>query len=254
MNGMVSQTASLLAPEPLYKQVKEQIVRGLASGEWRPGDVLPSETSLAERFGVSISTIRAAIGQLVAGKVLARKQGKGTFVSLHAERSSIYQFFHVVGNDGVRELPRSELLSFRRTKADDATAELLRLPRGARGGEVFHIRNLLRVGGVPVVLSDAAIACSRLPGLTEKMLAGGDTLYAVYQVRFGLNIVRTVEHLRAGKADAAAARTFGLAVDDPVLRVRRLAYTFNDEPVELRHVQVDTRNHFYHSDQHGSAG
>ena len=247
--------AALHAREPLHQQVRDQIIRGLAQGEWKPGEVLPNEARLAERFRVSVSTIRAAIGHLVAAKVLARKQGKGTFVSLHAERRSIYQFFHVVRNDGVKELPVSEVLFLKRGRADDATADLLHLPRKAGAAEVYKIRNVLKVGGVPAVLSDITIPCALLPGLTEATLrSAGPTLYAVYQTRFGLNIVRTVEHLRAGRTDGAAAKAFGIDVHDPVLHIERTAYTYNDVPVEVRRSRVDTRNFFYlydQADQHG---
>lgn len=245
--------AALLAPEPLYRQVKDQIIQGLAQGEWKPGDVLPSEPKLAGRFGVSISTIRAAIGHLVTAKVLARKQGKGTYVSLHGERRSVYQFFHVVRNDGNKELPISELLFLKKGQADDATADLLQLPRKAHSADVYKVRNVLKVAGVPVVLSDITIPCSLLPGLNETIIReGGDTLYAVYQTHFGINIVRTVEHLRAGKTDAAAAKVFGLAADAPVLHIQRIAYTFNNAPVEVRRSRVDTRNYFYLFDQGGA--
>ncbi len=247
--------SALHAREPLHQQVRDQIIRGLAQGEWKPGEVLPNEAKLAERFRVSVSTIRAAIGHLVAARVLARKQGMGTFVSLHGERRSIYQFFHVVRNDGVKELPLSEVLFLKRGQADDETADLLRLPRKARAAEVYKIRNVLKVGGVPVVLSDITVPCALLPGLSEEILRrAGPTLYAVYQTRFGLNIVRTVEQLRAGRTDAAAAKAFGITTDDPVLHIERTAYTFNDVPVEVRRSRVDTRNYFYLYDQAGQHG
>ena len=248
--------SALHAREPLYQQVRDQIVGGLAKGEWKPGQVLPSENSLADRFGVSVSTIRAAIGHLVAAKVLARKQGKGTFVSLHGEKRSLYQFFHVVRNDGVKELPVSELVFLRRGRAEDDIADLLRLPRKVSPrGEVYKIRNVLKVGGVPVVLSDITVPCALLPGINEGILRkGGPTLYAVYQTHFGLNIVRTVEHLRAGRTDAAAAKAFAIGLDDPVLHIERTAFTFNDVPVEVRRSRVDTRNYFYLHDQAGIHG
>ena len=248
--------SALHARAPLHHQVRDQIIRGLAEGEWKPGELLPNETGLADRFQVSVSTIRAAIGHLVAAKVLARKQGKGTFVSLHGERRSIYQFFHVVRNDGVKELPVSELLSLRRGRADDEMADLLKLPRKVSPlGEVYKMRNVLKVGGVPVVLSDITVPWSLLPGLTEDVVRkGGATLYAVYQTHFGLNIVRTVEHLRAGRTDAAAAKAFGITTDDPVLHIERTAYTFNDVPAEVRRSRVDTRNYFYLHDQAGAHG
>src|SRR5204863_172704 len=53
-----------LVPTPLYKEVKARLTRGLAAGDWKPGAAIPSETRLAERFGVSIGTIRKAIDEL----------------------------------------------------------------------------------------------------------------------------------------------------------------------------------------------
>lgn len=237
---------ALLGPDPLYKQVKHQLVRSLAEGEWKPGEMLPSEPRLAARFDVGISTIRAAIGELVAAKILARRQGKGTFVPLHDDRLSIYQFFHVVRNDGVKELPVSELLSLRRAKADDEVADLLRLPRSAGSTRVFKLRNVLRVSGTPVVLSDVVIPAALFPGLNETVVReGGTTLYAVYQSRFGISIIRTVEQLRAVNADPVAARVFGLRAGAPILEVRRIAHTFDDVPVEVRRSRVDTRQFHY---------
>ena len=244
--------SALHAREPLHEQVRDQLIRGLASGEWKPGELLPNESRLADRFGVSVSTIRAAIGRLVEARVLARKQGKGTFVSLHAERRSIYQFFHVVRNDGVKQLPVSEVLSLKRGQPDADTADLLRLPRKARLAEVYKIRNVLKVEGVPIVMSDIVVPCAMLPGLTAKALdEGGPTLYSVFQTRFGLNIVNTAEQLRAGRVDAAAARVFGIAPDEPVLKILRIGFTFNEVPCEVRRSRVDTRNHFYLHDESG---
>ena len=243
--------AALAAPGPLYKQVKDQIIRSLANGEWTPGSMLPSEAKLAERYGVAVSTLRAAIGQLVAARVLTRKQGKGTFVAFHNELSSIHQFFHVVRNDGVRQPPISTLLSLQRAKASDEIADLLHLPHRAR--DVFQIRNVLKVAGTPVVASDITVACSLLPGLNRKIIReGGDTLYAVYQNRYGINIVGTLEKLRAVKTDAAAARIFGLPPNEPILQIQRIAYTFDQAPVELRRSSVDTRHFFYLFDQSGA--
>lgn len=240
---------ALLGPDPLYKQVKHQLVRSLAEGEWKAGEMLPSEPRLAARFGVGISTIRAAIGELVTARVLARRQGKGTFVPLHDDRLSIYQFFHVVRKDGTKELPVSELLSLSRAKADDEVADLLRLPRGAGSARVFKLRNVLRISGIPVVLSDIVIPAAQFPGLSEAAVRdGGTTLYAVYQSRFGVSIIRTVERLQAVRADAAASKIFGMRTGDPILEVRRIAYTFNDVPVEFRRSRVDTRQFHYFLD------
>ena len=66
---------------PMYKQVINIISDQIAGGEFKPGDKIPSELELMQRFGVSRITIRAAIAELVDDGILTRAQGKGTFVA-----------------------------------------------------------------------------------------------------------------------------------------------------------------------------
>jgi GntR family transcriptional regulator len=240
-----SSSAALLSTEPLYLQVKQRVIRGILDGEWKPGEQLPVESELAARYGVGVSTIRSAVGHLVAGHVLARKQGKGTFVCLQDDRRSVYQFFRVVRDDGRKELPVSELIGLKKVKADADVAGLLDLPRRSPGQDVYRLRNVLRVGGIAVVVSDITIPAALFRGLNEAIARSGSTLYAVYQTHFGINIVRTAEELRAVKASSAVAKVLALCTGDPVLEVRRLAYTFGDRPIEVRTSAVLTRNFFY---------
>src|SRR5215213_9509515 len=139
---------------PLYKEVKIRLTRGLATGEWKPGEAIPSESKLAERFNVSIGTIRKAIDELVAERILLRQQGRGTFVATHSEDRTLFYFFHIVGKDGSRELPVIELLSFRRARASAAEEERLGVERGAG---IFRIQNALKLGGRPVMFDEIAV-------------------------------------------------------------------------------------------------
>ena len=75
---MSSETVSY---NPLYLQVKDRILRSIVDGQYKQGEVIPSESHLARMFGTSISTIRQALSILVAEDVLEKKQGKGTFVT-----------------------------------------------------------------------------------------------------------------------------------------------------------------------------
>jgi GntR family transcriptional regulator len=238
------------ALDPLYKHVKQQIVASLSEGEWKPGEMMPSEPVLAARYQVGISTIRAALAELATAGVVVRRQGKGTYVGVHGEQRSVYRFFHVVRDGAAKELPVSELLDFRKGVADDQAADQLELPRQRSGRAVFRIRNVLRAQGVPVVVSDVVIPAAVFPRLTGRLAReGGPTLYAVYQRHFGVTITRAVEEIRSRGADATAAKVFGLRPGAPVLEVRRVAYSFGNRPVEVRRSQVDTRRHHYRIDQ-----
>ena len=70
---------------PLYQQIKELLLKSLQQGEWQPGEVIPSEIELAERFQVSQGTVRKAIDELANENLLMRRQGVGTFVATHSE-------------------------------------------------------------------------------------------------------------------------------------------------------------------------
>ena len=231
---------------PLYKEVKIRLTRSLVAGEWKPGEAIPSEARLAERFNVSVGTIRKAIDELVAEKILVRQQGRGTFVATHTEDRTLYYFFHIVGKDGSRAQPSHDLLSFRRARADAEAERALALTRGER---VLRIENLLRLAGVPVILDDMVIPARLCPNLDEAAFAGREgTIYGLYQARYGINVVRISERLSAAAAPSRVAEVLGLRANAPVLVIRRVAYTYHDAPVELRTSWVDTRHHEYLSD------
>jgi ABC-type glycerol-3-phosphate transport system substrate-binding protein len=67
--------------KPLYLQVKEVLLKRIVDGVYPKGQVIPSESRLAEDFGTSISTVRQALSILVADGILLKRQGKGTYVA-----------------------------------------------------------------------------------------------------------------------------------------------------------------------------
>jgi len=235
-----------LALGPLYKRVKALLTEGLVRGDWKANDALPSESRLAEQFDVSIGTVRKAIDELVAEKILIRQQGRGTFVAAHTADRYLYHFFHVVGADGRKLFPTTELLLFAKERPDARVAARLGL---ARNGRVLHIRNLLRLDGQAAEVDELFISAAMFPDLTREMFENRPgTIYQLYQEHYGVNIIRTSERLRAGAAGAMEAALLGLAEHTPVLNIERVAYTYSDMPIELRYSTVDTQEHVYLSD------
>ena len=195
--------AGSLTFNPLYKEVKTRLTRGLAAGEWKPGEAIPSESRLAERFEVSIGTIRKAIDELVAERILLRHQGRGTFVATHTEDRTLFYFFHIVGKDGSREVPTIALLSFRTAQATAVEEARLRIPRPAR---VFRIQNLLRLDGRPVVFDEISVPVAQFPDLDEDVYRTREgTIYGLYQARYGISVIRISERLSAVRPSARAA-------------------------------------------------
>ncbi len=236
---------TLAAGRPLYEEVRAHLTEGIAEGRWKAGEAIPSEAELAAHFGVAIGTLRKAVDSLVAQGALVRRQGKGTFVTAHDGRRLMFHFFHIVGADGSKAYPEVRTVSFERGRADAAEAAALAVPRDER---VIRIRNVLSLGSVPVVMDDLALPAALFPGLTERIFTARDnTIYHLFQSRYGINVLRTDERLRAVLAAGPAVALLGVAAGSPLLEIRRVALTFRDRPVELRVSLVNTAAHAYHN-------
>ena len=236
-----------IAPEaagmPLYRVVKRSLLSAIEAGTCPPGNTLPSETELAGAMGVSIGTLRRAVDELAAEHILVRRQGRGTFVATHNTDRFLFQFFHVERNDGLREAPDVDLVSFERLRCEDEPAQALYL---RAGDPVFQIENRLRLQGRAVVYDRITLSAALFKGLTEKRLRERPgTIYQLYQSDFGITVVRALERARAIAADRTTARILGVAQGTPVMQVRRTALTFGDRPVEHRSSVVNTTQHDY---------
>src|ERR1700687_2985705 len=231
---------------PLYKEVKRLVTQELASGEWRPGDALPSETELAKRYGVSIGTVRRAIDELVAESVVIRHQGRGTFVASHSRRRLLFYFFHIVPRGREKEYPNTRTLAFIRGDASKEEAQKLRI---TEGDPVHRIRNLLYLSDAPVIVDDIVLSHAQFPDLNKKIFTEREnTIYHMYENRYGLSVLRTTERLRATLADTKVAKLLGVRKGVPLLEISRVALSYHNVPVELRHSLVSTEHHEYFSD------
>jgi GntR family transcriptional regulator len=235
--------APAAAGMPLYRVVKRSLLSAIESGTYPPGETLPSETEIAGAMGVSIGTLRRAVDELAAEHILVRRQGRGTFVATHNTDRFLFQFFHVEREDGLREAPQVDLVSFERVRAEDEPAVALQL----RPGEpVIQIENRLRLQGSAVIYDRLTLPSALFKGLTEKRFRERPgTIYQLYQSDFGISVLRARERARAAGADRHAVRVLGLAPGQPVMQVRRTALTFGDRPVEHRVSIVNTAHHDY---------
>ncbi len=138
-NKVLQETASIDRDsfEPAYAQLASILRQSMAAGLLRPGDQLPSESQLVERYGVSPMTVRRAINILVDQGVIIAEQGRGTFVkpvAMSAATFQLGQLENLFGNAIV------QLLEARIVTADERVARKLALEVGKR---TIYIRRLL---------------------------------------------------------------------------------------------------------------
>ena len=228
---------------PLYAQIQTLITAGLSSGEWKPGESIPSEGDLAKRFGVSQGTVRKAIDAMAAEHLLVRRQGKGTFVATHREARSQFRFLRLAPDDDRDEVAESRILSCKRTRAPADIAHRLALKAG---DGVVAIRRVLSFDGRPTVLDDIWLNGAVFKGLTAERIAEyHGPLYAFFESEFATPMTRADERIVAVAADDESSALLGVDVGTPLLSVERVSMTYGDRPVELRRGLYETARHHY---------
>ncbi len=229
-----STPSSLNSPSfsPLYDQIKILLTQCLIAGEWKPGDAIPSEFELAARYRVSQGTVRKAIDALAAENILIRRQGKGTFVATDTEPNIQYRFLRLVANTGEKQHPTTRFIDVKRGKASSEIARVLDIKLGA---PVTSIQRVLVFAGKPLILDEIVLAQALFPALTmAKIIESKGSIYNFLETAYGIRMVRAQERLRAVSAEAFAATQLEVEVGTPLLSVDRIAYTYDDKPVEWR--------------------
>ena len=150
---------------PAYEQVKGWIRQHISSGAWKPGDPVPSEAALMERFAISRMTAHRALRELSTEGLVTRVQGSGTRVAqLHRISSQlvIRDIHEEVTERG--HVHATRVLKVAREPAGPEVAQSLALRKGAR---VFHTVLVHLENGVPIQYEDRYVNPQAAPGYLE---------------------------------------------------------------------------------------
>ena len=240
--------AALVSPSfsPLYQQIKGLVLQSLQAGEWKPGDLIPSEFELAARYKVSQGTVRKAIDELAKDHLLVRRQGKGTFVATHSEQQVQFRFLKLKpDNPGLAQQGPAErhIIDCTRMRAPAEVAKVLSL---RTSDYVYQVRRVLSFDGLPTIFEDIWLPGSTFKGLTADRLSK-DTrpMYAMFESDFGIRMVRAQEKLRAVLPSTDICEFLKVSASTPLLRIERKSFTYHDSPMEWRigTYRTDTRHY-----------
>jgi GntR family transcriptional regulator len=211
---------------PAHAQIEAALDAAIERGRLAPGDRLPAERLLAERYGVSRMTLRQALGELERRGRLVRNKGRygGTFV---AEPK-----LELAGTSALSDQLRglglaagARVLSARVRRATRDEQEL--------GARVHAIERVRLANGEPVALERGAYSVDAYPDLLDGRLDG--SLYERIRAQYDEVPVRARERLEPGVADDDEAAALELEPGAPVMRVERTAYAASGRAVERSH-------------------
>jgi DNA-binding GntR family transcriptional regulator len=213
--------------EPAYAQLVRILLRQVAAGEFRPGDRLPSEAQLCERYGVSPMTVRRVVNILVDRGVAVAEQGRGTFVkplelsTATFDLSSLQQLFR---NEGQARVKLSEVLI---SSAAERTARKLAIETGDR---IVYIRRLIFHGEEPVLLHREHVIYDPTRPIIEAEL-DVTALHGLFSGGSESGLKRGDLTIDATVLTEGEAALLHSEVGVPAFRLEHIFYDFDDRPV-----------------------
>jgi GntR family transcriptional regulator len=215
------------SPVPLHEQCRQLILNQIRQGELRPGDALPPERSLCEAHGLSRTTVRLAVLDLVQRGILQRVQGRGTFVTKRASPLDLHHLTSFSEDMRARGRTPSAKVLF----ADLITPAASVASALNATGEVMYLKRLRYADAQVMGFHDTFLP--EAYRLTEADLEQEGSLHTLLARRYHLVLSTADETLEAGAATPEEAAHLKVPAGSPVLRIERLSYDAMGEPKEF---------------------
>lgn len=146
---------------PAYAQVKAFIKDHIGSGAWKPGDSVPSESTLMKQFSVSRMTANRALRELMDEGMVHRVQGLGSFVAELHRISSTIRIRDI--QEEVTERGHTHTAKVVLSTVDKAPPELASMLGLRSGVKVFHTTLIHMENGVPIQWEDRYVNPAAAP-------------------------------------------------------------------------------------------
>lgn len=215
--------------ELLYSHIENDLRQKIISGEYGPGEKLPTEVELCRQYGVSRITVRRAIQNLADDDMLRRYRGKGTFVRPRAHDLD-RNLQNGLGFSGLSSLggrAQRHIVEKRRLPATASLAEKLGIPQG---NEVQYVKRLGIVNGVPLTLDNVYVSTELLPHFIDD-LKEGCSLYELFEVDYRLDLAYADLSFSASFATPEEAELLECFTGAPVLVFDKICYNTDGKVV-----------------------
>lgn len=156
------------AKSPLYQRIAQEMRTFIESGDWAPGEAIPTEAQLVEKFKASRVTVRQAVKLLQEEGLLWKRQGSGTYVQSEKIEHNMYELKSFT-EDMKREGKdvTSKVLTFTVQPPTEKIKEILELDEDAL---VYYIRRLRFANGEPLIVEDTYLPLQLFPDLTYEVM------------------------------------------------------------------------------------
>lgn len=225
-----------MGSQPLYQRVKREIVTRIENGSWPRGSFIPPEPDLQRRYGVSRTTVRRAVEELVDEGQLVVIHGLGTRVvarELSLKPATLMSFTQMMLSQGVTPGRRYEELDVQ--GADPEVASALGIVEGTPVVRYMRVRT---ADGEPVSVNTSFLPADLFRGFDVDRLLEGESLYAQLENAYAIDVQTTQDTFGIGAADSQTAEHLETRVGEPLLIIARYGFDRSDAPIEYSRIAI----------------
>ncbi|PKH04046.1 transcriptional regulator [Psychromonas sp. MB-3u-54] len=209
-----------MAKISLYRQIADTIRTKIHSGDYKVGEVIPTEAELREEFSVSRVTIRQALKLLIANGELESVQGSGTYVKENKVNYNIYQqpsFKEKWAHLNVAT--HSDVMTFEIIRPSILMAENLNINENDR---IFYIKRVRYIDDNPIKVEETWLPLALFPDLTYEVMQ--KSKYDFIEKTKGLVIDRSEQEIIPILPSAEVSALLGIDPNLPIIEKRTRSY------------------------------
>lgn len=227
---------------PLYKQVQEKILCKIKNNN-KEGDLLPTEPELVKIYGVSRTTLRKAIDELVTEGYVEKIQGRGTFVKSNKivqSANSITSWTEEMKLNN--KIPATKDLKIYKIKPSIKMKTKLNLNDNE---DIICVERTRLADGEPIALLFNYLRAKFLPGFLEKGITR-ESLYEELEKEYNIILKEAQEQIKARLVADLEASKLNISPGDAVLQITRTTFLQNGTPFEMVEMINRSDKYEYH--------
>jgi len=221
------------SPMPFYAQIKEILRARILDGTYKPHQQMPSESEMMQAFKVSRITVRQALGDLQKEGLIFKIHGKGSFVSktkAFQDLDRLQGFGEAMSRFGYETF--NQLLSFKDVAANPTVAERLGVEPRTTVVEIKRVRYLNRE---PISVDVSYLPRPIGERLRHEDLATRD-IFVILENDYRIALGNAELHIGSIPADTTLARLLRVEESSPILRIERLTFTDDRQPLDFEYL------------------
>jgi len=207
------------SPIPLYRQLADILLAAIREGEYPPGSRVPSENSLAIRYGIGRPTARQATELLVRRGILVRRRGSGTFVGKEQKEVDLFSLAGTISSFHRKGIPMTtRILQKTRLKTVGNDSE-----NPFAGQKAYFLSRLSLVEEIPVLIEDIYLNATLFAGI-ERFDLSGRSLSQIVAEHYYIRPTGGKQNFRIGYLTGKKGLKLVVSPETPILAVKRFLH------------------------------